>query len=147
MAKKISEMPAIVTPADGDYLPIVDISEIDDADKNKRITISVLSSSVAGSIKLDDISDINSGSPDDGSALVYDLATNTWVPGSPTDVTAIHDNVASEIHVVTEKTMPANDDEILIEDSTDSYNKKRIKISNLPSGGGGADILEVQVFT
>lgn len=57
--------------------------------------------------------------------------------GGGTDTNAIHDNVASEIHAITEKTTPVDDDEILIEDSADSYNKKRVKISNLPSGGGG----------
>ena len=56
--------------------------------------------------------------------------------GGGTDATAVHDNVANEIHAITEKTTPVDDDEILIEDSADSYNKKRVKISNLPSGGG-----------
>lgn len=55
MAKKISEMSAIVTPADDDYLPIVDISEADDADKNKRITISVLSSYLGGAEDAGDV--------------------------------------------------------------------------------------------
>lgn len=54
-----------------------------------------------------------------------------------TDGNAIHDNVASEIHAITEKTTPADADEIIIEDSADSYNKKRVQISNLPAGGGG----------
>jgi hypothetical protein len=55
-----------------------------------------------------------------------------------TDGAAIHDNVASEIHAVTEKTTPVDDDELIIEDSADSYNKKRLKIANLPGGTGGA---------
>lgn len=53
-----------------------------------------------------------------------------------TDTAAIHDNVAGEIHAITEKVTPADNDELVIEDSADSFNKKRVKISNLPSGTG-----------
>ncbi len=51
-------------------------------------------------------------------------------PGS-TDADAIHDNVAGEIVVVTEKTAPVGADEIIIEDSADSNAKKSLKLSNL----------------
>ncbi len=51
--------------------------------------------------------------------------------GTGTDSTAIHDNVAGEINALTEKADPHDDDELLIEDSEDSYNKKKIKISRL----------------
>jgi hypothetical protein len=47
------------------------------------------------------------------------------------DSTAIHDNVAGEFVVVAEKTAVVGNDEILIEDSEDSNNKKSAKISNL----------------
>ena len=40
--RKISDLTALTTPASGDYLPIVDISEAAAADKNKRITIEEL---------------------------------------------------------------------------------------------------------
>ena len=53
------------------------------------------------------------------------------------DQTAIHDDVAGEIAVVTEKVTPVNGDFLLIEDSADSNNKKRVQIGNLPSVGGG----------
>jgi hypothetical protein len=53
-----------------------------------------------------------------------------------TDGSAIHDNEAGEIHAVSEKTTPVDDDELLIEDSEDNYAKKRVKIGNLPGGGG-----------
>ncbi len=56
--------------------------------------------------------------------------------GSGTDEDAIHDNKAGEIHAITEKTSLADNDEFLIEDSADSYNKKRVKKSNLGGGGG-----------
>jgi hypothetical protein len=54
-----------------------------------------------------------------------------------TDGAAIHDNAASEIHAVTEKATPVDDDEVLVEDSEDGYAKKRVKVGNLPTGGGG----------
>jgi len=53
------------------------------------------------------------------------------------DSTAIHDDTASEISVVTEKPIPIGTDVLLIEDSADSNNKKRIQISNLPGSGVG----------
>jgi len=40
--RKISQLTALTTPASGDFLPIVDISEAANADKNKRITIEEL---------------------------------------------------------------------------------------------------------
>jgi len=40
--RKISQLTALTTPAAGDFLPIVDISEAANADKNKRITIEEL---------------------------------------------------------------------------------------------------------
>lgn len=57
--------------------------------------------------------------------------------GGGTDDDAIHDNVSGEIAAITEKTVPHDDDLLLIEDSEASNAKKRLKISNLPSGGGG----------
>jgi len=40
--RKTSALAALTTPAAGDYLPIIDISEPLDADKNKRITVEEL---------------------------------------------------------------------------------------------------------
>jgi hypothetical protein len=40
--RKISDLTALTTPASGDFLPIVDISEAAAASKNKRITIEEL---------------------------------------------------------------------------------------------------------
>jgi hypothetical protein len=40
--RKISDLAALTTPAAGDYLPVVDISEASTAAKNKRITIEEL---------------------------------------------------------------------------------------------------------
>jgi hypothetical protein len=44
--RKISALTALTSPAAGDYVPIVDISESADADKNKRITYEVLNRSL-----------------------------------------------------------------------------------------------------
>jgi hypothetical protein len=40
--RKISGLTALTTPASGDYVPIVDISEAAAASKNKRVTIQSL---------------------------------------------------------------------------------------------------------
>jgi len=59
--------------------------------------------------------------------------------GASTDADAIHDNVAAEISVITEKVTPVNADLVIIEDSAASNAKKRVQVGNLP-GGGGSDI-------
>ena len=73
---------------------------------------------------------------------VYDFELTNTVPASAvaggTDADAIHDNVAGEISAITEKTSPVSADLLIIEDSADSNNKKRVQVGNLPGGGGGA---------
>lgn len=65
-------------------------------------------------------------------------ADGAWAaPPGGTDADAIHDNVAAEISAVTEKATPISADLLLIEDSADSNNKKRVQIGNLPGGGTG----------
>jgi len=54
-----------------------------------------------------------------------------------TDTSAIHGNVPGEISAISEKVSPISADIIMIEDSADSNNKKRIQVGNLPGGGGG----------
>ena len=49
---KISALAALASPAAGDYLPVVDISEPDDADKNKRVLMSVLRDFVLSQVTL-----------------------------------------------------------------------------------------------
>ncbi len=81
---------------------------------------------------------------DDGSGVVsLDFGS------AATDGSAIHDNEANEISAITEKTTLEDDDLLLIEDSNASYVKKKVKVSNLPSSGGGGetDVLMVQVFS
>ena len=59
-------------------------------------------------------------------------------PSSITDSGAIHKATANEISGITEKTSFADNDIILIEDSADSYNKKKVKKSNLGITGSGS---------
>jgi len=54
---------------------------------------------------------------------------NEGVGGS--DSAAIHNNVAGEIHAITEKTTGADADEILIESAANTYAKRRISFLNL----------------
>ena len=65
--------------------------------------------------------------------------------GAGGDTDAIHDNVAGEITAVTEKVTPVSADVILIEDSADSNNKKRVQIGNLPGGGSPLEIEDESV--
>lgn len=53
-------------------------------------------------------------------------------PGGPgTDTDAIHDNVAAEINVITEKTSPVSADILLMEDSEAANVKKKVQGGNL----------------
>lgn len=54
--------------------------------------------------------------------------------GDANDPNAIHDNVSGEINGISEKVTLENNDLILIEDSSDSSNKKKVRVSNLPTG-------------
>jgi hypothetical protein len=98
------------------------------------------------SIKLDDLA-----SPDDntdlnattgqhgllpklgGGSTNFLRADGTWAtPPGGSDANAIHKNVAAEISTITEKTAPVVADLLIIEDSADSNNKKRVQAGNLP---------------
>lgn len=61
------------------------------------------------------------------------------------DPDAIHDDVAGEIVLVTDKPAPVDDDVILIEDSEDSDNKKSVKMSNLPGNAKFSDFLTTEL--
>jgi len=62
---------------------------------------------------------------DDGTTL------NDVGGGGGGDADAIHDNVPAEITAITPKTAPASADEIILEDSADSDNKKAMTMGNL----------------
>jgi len=93
---------------------------------------------------------VDSGTPDLPAGLsfsVIHLAGQKGDPGaaSATDINAIHDNVAGEIALIAAKTTPADTDYLLIEDSENSDNKKRLQIGNLPGGAPLADTAPVNV--
>ena len=57
--------------------------------------------------------------------------------GSGTDDDAVHVNVPSEISAIALKAAPVGADMIVIEDSADSNNKKRVTVGTLPTAGAG----------
>lgn len=59
-------------------------------------------------------------------SLVFELDT----------ASSLHKAVSGEISGMTEKASPVGDDLLVIEDSAASNTKKRVKISNLPTGSG-----------
>lgn len=82
---------------------------------------------------------ISKTAPSDGEALIYSSTSEEYEPGTAggaggagSDTTAIHDDTASEISVISEKTTPVSADLLIAEDSDDSNNKKKIQIGNLP---------------
>ncbi len=88
---------------------------------------------------------IDPTAPTDGQMLIWDDAASQWEPQDyqAGDPDAIHDDVSGEIHALTEKTTPEDNDELIIEDSSASYVKKRIKIGNIAAGGGGDPVFRV----
>ncbi len=54
-----------------------------------------------------------------------------------TDPNAIHVNVVDEIHQIADKAAPVGADEIVIEDSSAVWAKKRVSLTNLLAGSGG----------
>jgi hypothetical protein len=74
-------------------------------------------------------------------------ATLSSLPGGGgTDADAIHDNVAAEINAITTKATPVDADVIVLEDSADSWNKKKATLSSLP-GAVTASGSEIEMLT
>ena len=74
---------------------------------------------------------------------VSNRQNNINIEISKGDSSAIHKNIAAEIQAMTEKASPVSADLVVIEDSADSYNKKKVQIGNLPGGGGGGAVNSV----
>ena len=121
----------------------LDTIETDVSANNSKVTNATHTGDVTGATALT-LATVNG---DVGSFTNADLTVNakgliTAVSngsggGAGSDTTAIHDNVSGEILAVTEKVSPTSGDYILIEDGADSNNKKRVNVTNLPTGGGG----------
>lgn len=66
-----------------DLLEIIDMSEAGAA-RNKKITIAEFLSMVdAGAVSLDDLSDVDLSTANDGDVLTFDLSQGLWVPMPP----------------------------------------------------------------
>jgi len=83
--------------------------------------------------EVNNISDVNATDLTDGG----ETTLHTHPGGTGTDANAVHVNVAAEISAITTKGTPVSGDYIIIEDSEDSNNKKKVAIGTLPTGGGG----------
>ena len=84
-----------------------------------------------------DLYDVQDHAPLDGEVLKYSAANAQYEPGIPTDSDAIHDNVAGEIHAITD-IAPTALDEMVIEDQSDSWNKKRCQLGDISALGAPA---------
>ena len=108
-------------------------------DANVKLHKDNLAAAVAPTVTDDDASDYSVGSKwinttADDSYLCVDASTGAAVWNKINgDDDAIHDNVAGEINAITEKATPVGADLVLIEDSADSNNKKKVQISNIPA--------------
>ena len=109
---------------------------------------------------VDDLTDVSSSTESNRDALLFNSGTSEYenraiVEADISDLNhddtdAIHDNVAGEINAITEKVSPVDADLLLIEDSQDSNNKKKVQITNLPTGGGAeelSDLSDVNIST
>lgn len=56
--------------------------------------------------------------------------------GSSTDTDAIHTTISGELYSLTEKTTPVDNDIVVIEDSENGYQKRRVRFGNFPTGSG-----------
>lgn len=66
------------------------------------------------------------------SSIAQDIHIDNYIEGGAgKDTTAIHDNGAQEIKDIAAEVTPTVSDWILIEDASDSYNKKSLQLTNL----------------
>jgi hypothetical protein len=121
--RKISDLTALTTPATGDLLPIVDISEAAAADKNKKITIGELFASIpAGTAAAPSI------------AFEGDANTGIYSPGA--DQVAISTNGTGRLFVDASGNIKVTTGEVF-NTSAAGY----IRVSGGDGAGSGASIL------
>lgn len=87
--------------------------------------------------------------PDFRALVSDDLPTHTHTEADITDLdhtdaNAIHDNVAGEIHAIADKATPVGADEVVVEDSADSWSKKRVSVTNLLANAAPRSLLFAQ---
>jgi hypothetical protein len=129
--RKISDLTALTTPASGDYLPIVDISEAAAASKNKRITIEELMRGVP-----------NGTAAAPGIAFETDPNTGIYSPGA--DQLAVATNGTGRLFVASSGNVGvgaavSSPGRILHVDSASTSNSY-IRFTNSNSTGNGAEV-------
>lgn len=62
------------------------------------------------------------------------LDMETAINATSVDTTALHKATGGEISAMTSKSVPVIDDLLVVEDSVDSYNKKKVRVGDLPAG-------------
>lgn len=147
---EISGISAKGSPTTSDYMLIEDAA---DSNNKKSITIGDIPSLGVDSNAVHvnvggEVSGLSyKGSPTTSDYLMLEdnadsdnkkYTTLGDLPGG-VDPTAIHDNVAGEINAVASKATPVDADVIVIEDSEDSFNKKKATLDSLPGGGGSGE--------
>lgn len=73
----------------------------------------------------------------------FESGSAAVVSGAGADTTAIHDNIAAEIQAIT-NIVPVLADLLLIEDASDTFNKKNITLTQLQALIGGGKIIQAR---
>jgi hypothetical protein len=119
--RKISDLTALTTPASGDYLPIVDISEAAAASKNKRITIEELMRGVP---------DGTAAAP----SIAFETDPNTGIYRAGTDSLAVATNGVGRLFV------DANGNTTIRSDSTSITTPITLQNRGIDGAGDGVGI-------
>jgi hypothetical protein len=100
-------------------------------------------------VRIDTTIEEISGAPFSGNFAALEVAIGALVDqvNSILDSDAIHKNIGGEISTITLKATPVAGDLILIEDSVDSNNKKKVTVGSLPSSSGAPVILSPPQIT
>jgi hypothetical protein len=128
--RKISDLTALTTPASGDYLPIVDISEAAAASKNKRITIEELMRGVP---------DGTAAAP--GIAFETDPNTGIYRPGA--DQLAVATNGTGRLFIDASGNVGVGDNnpatKLHVKDNTNDTSPGSTALVRFESTGAGTD--------
>jgi hypothetical protein len=92
----------------------------------------------------------SSGTPDIATGITLSIIHLAGPKGdkgdaSAIDTDAIHKTTGAEISTLTEKSSPAVNDLLIIEDSDLTFIKKKLKVGNLPSGATLSDVPPVNI--
>ena len=126
MGKKITDLPELTTPASGDWFEIIDASDTSESAEgtSKRvdydnISIADASTTVKGKVELSTTAETETGTD----------ATRAVTPDAYRDAFATTE--AAIVHAATEKTTPADADELGLIDSATSYVLKKLTWANV----------------